>query len=67
MTSTKPSTYADLAFVPWNNVISFVFGDDAATVVPESKYPNFYAWHKRLLERPSVKAAMAAQAKARAG
>lgn len=47
-------------------MFSFIFGDEAATLVPESKYPNFYAWHKRLLERPAVQAALAHQAKAKA-
>lgn len=45
-------------------MIDFIFGDEAKTVVPEDKYPNFWAWHNRLLARPGVKAALAAQAKA---
>lgn len=45
-------------------MFGFIFGDEAGTIVPESKYPNFYAWHKRLLARPAVQAALAAQAKA---
>lgn len=58
------STYADLAFIPWNNMFGFIFGDEVKTVVPEDKYPNFWAWHNRLLARPGVKTALAAQAKA---
>lgn len=58
------STYADISFIPWNNMFGFIFGSDLETVVPESKYPNFYAWHKRLLERPAIQAALKEQAKA---
>lgn len=45
-------------------MFSFIFGDEATTLVPERKYPNFYAWHNRLLARPAIKAALAEQAKA---
>lgn len=45
-------------------MFGFVLGGDAETLVPESKYPNFYAWHKRLLERPAVQAAFKERAKA---
>ncbi|KAJ4393110.1 hypothetical protein N0V93_002317 [Gnomoniopsis smithogilvyi] len=57
-------TYADIAFIPWNNMMSFIFGDEAKTIVPEDKYPNFWAWHNRLVARPAVQAALALQAKA---
>ncbi|KAL6920647.1 hypothetical protein FSST1_004673 [Fusarium sambucinum] len=53
-------TYADLAFVPWNRVISqhplfetsLWEGNDVV-----HQYPNFSAWHERLNNLPSVKAA----------
>lgn len=48
------STYADLAFVPWNNMLP-MFGDTWAKYEIETKYTNFFAWHQRLLARPSVK------------
>ncbi|KEY74241.1 hypothetical protein S7711_00399 [Stachybotrys chartarum IBT 7711] len=53
-------TYVDLAFVPWD-VIALTFKDGALVKEydPENKYPNFFAWHKRLMERPSVKKAYA--------
>lgn len=63
---THPRTYADFAFIPWDNAISWIFGEDAAKIVPEDKYPNFFAWHKRLLARPAVQAALVEQGKARA-
>lgn len=59
------STYADLAFIPWDNAIGWIFGEEQAQICPEDKYPNFFAWHKRLVARPSVQAALAEQAKAR--
>ncbi|KAH8776659.1 glutathione S-transferase [Diaporthe sp. PMI_573] len=61
----KP-TYADFAFVTWDNAIAWIFGEEAAQIVPEDKYPNFFAWHKRLVARPSVQTAIAEQGKARA-
>jgi len=50
-------TYADLAFVSWNNVL---FGDNFKVNLKEkydviNKYPSFWAWHQRLLARDSVK------------
>ncbi|CAN8097854.1 unnamed protein product [Discula destructiva] len=59
-------TYADIAFFPWNNLIKLLFGDEAATAVPESQYPNFWAWHKRVLERPAVQKALEIMAQDRA-
>ncbi|KAH8735990.1 glutathione S-transferase [Ilyonectria robusta] len=47
-------TYADLAFVPWNNMLP-MFGDTWAKYEIETKYTNFFAWHQRLLARPTVK------------
>lgn len=54
------STYADLVFVPWTNVIiGGAVGDIWGEFEVEEKYPDFVAWHKRLSERPSVKKAYA--------
>ncbi|CAH0051810.1 unnamed protein product [Clonostachys solani] len=53
-------TYADLSFVPWNRVIQ---GHPILNSVVweayeiEKKYPNFVAWHQRLVSRPSVEKA----------
>jgi glutathione S-transferase len=49
------ATYADLAWVPWQK--------DYASLMPdwdyEAEVPEFAAWNKRLLERPSVKKVLA--------
>ena len=53
------STYADLAFVPWNMV---VFSKNFLGPIMEekfdvrNKYANFVAWHERVNSRPSVRA-----------
>lgn len=49
-------TYADLAFVPWNDRLDFVI-----LATPEQKFdgfPNVKAWHERMTSRPSWKRAM---------
>ncbi|KAH7160899.1 glutathione S-transferase [Dactylonectria macrodidyma] len=46
-------TYADIAFVSWNTLLTVV-GDIWLKYEIDEKYPNFAAWHKRLLARPSV-------------
>ncbi|KAI0107801.1 glutathione S-transferase [Nemania sp. FL0031] len=49
-------TYADLAFVPWNDRI-----DDVLLCPPEKKFegfPNVQAWHERMTERPAWKEIM---------
>lgn len=47
-------TYADLAFIPWNTLITPIEG-----VYPEweteKNYPNYTAWHARMVARPAVK------------
>ncbi|KAK6606243.1 glutathione S-transferase [Botrytis cinerea] len=48
-------TYADLSFVMWNEGIPWIFGDRAGELEMEKDYPNFFAWHTRLMERPAVK------------
>ncbi|KAH7328352.1 glutathione S-transferase [Stachybotrys elegans] len=48
-------TYVDLAFIPWDKLaLGVLDGELAKKYDVENKYPNFYAWHKRLVERPSV-------------
>lgn len=49
-------TYADLAFLPWNDRI-----DTVICCEPEQKFagfPNVRAWHERMISRPSWKRAM---------
>ncbi|KAK5998672.1 Glutathione S-transferase-like protein gedE [Cladobotryum mycophilum] len=48
-------TYADLSFVPWDVIVTGQFSEVTAGYDVENKYPHWYAWHKRLVERPSVK------------
>lgn len=49
------STYADLVFIPWDTVVKGVLPDVWESYDVEKKYPNFVAWHARLMDRPSVK------------
>lgn len=49
-------TYADIAFAPWNERF-----DAVVACAPEEKFdvfPSVAAWHQRIIERPSWKAAM---------
>ncbi|RMJ10121.1 hypothetical protein CDV36_010253 [Fusarium kuroshium] len=46
-------TYADLSFIPWNTAVPVV-GDVWKKFDIENKYPNFVAWHNRLMARPAV-------------
>ena len=54
-------TYADLAFVTWNDRMDMVLG------VPDSKplqeFPNVEAWHNRMVGRESFRKAMAVREK----
>lgn len=54
-------TYADLAFVPWNDRL------DATLGVPDDKkfegFPNVQAWHERMTQRASWKKAMELRAR----
>ncbi|CAG9986255.1 unnamed protein product [Clonostachys byssicola] len=54
-------TYADLAFVPWNDLL------DATLGVPADKkfegFPNVKEWHERMTKRPSWIKAMALRAR----
>lgn len=35
-------------------MIPFIFGDRAGEIGAEKNYPNYFAWNKRLMERPAV-------------
>lgn len=64
-------TYADLAFVPWGLIIPLIAPDGKIDVESkidvEGKYPNYDAWMKRLLERPTVKKVLEDRTKAISG
>jgi glutathione S-transferase len=50
-------TLADLAFVPWDLMLDFVLQGDAEAATAEDRqklYPNWYRWHTRIIQRPSV-------------
>ncbi|TGO24030.1 hypothetical protein BPAE_0114g00250 [Botrytis paeoniae] len=48
-------TYADLAFIPWDMGIPWIFGDRAGELEIEKDFPHFWKWHTKIMERPSVK------------
>jgi glutathione S-transferase len=47
------STYADVAFIPWNTAVP-IMGNIWRKSDIENKYKNYMAWHQRLLARPAV-------------
>lgn len=51
------STYADLAFIPWDYAIKNYTPQLWEKHQVKTKYPNYAAWFERLVERPSVKKA----------
>jgi glutathione S-transferase len=46
-------TYADLAFLPWNNLLDLVLGVPKENML--DGYPNVEKWHGRMAGRPSWK------------
>lgn len=54
-------TYADLAFVPYNDQVEVVFGCSADAKFND--FPRVKAWHMRMASRPSWKKAMDTRAK----
>ena len=50
-------TFADLAFVPWYGMVSFI--NQEGTLDLDKDCPNYAKWMKALLERPAVKKVMA--------
>lgn len=48
-------TYADLAFIPWDVTIKKFLPETWDKYDVKAKYPNYVAWHERLIARPSVK------------
>ena len=53
-------TYADIAWVPWNNYAPMLLGEDFDL---KKEFPSVAAWHGRLTSRPAVKKALDDQAK----
>lgn len=51
-------SYADLAFVPWQNGVQSVLSDEG---YDEKEFPHMTAWLKRMAERPKVKELIEAQ------
>ncbi|KAI9811839.1 MAG: glutathione S- transferase, nitrogen catabolite repression regulator [Pycnora praestabilis] len=58
-------TYADLSFVTWQNMITFIMKDEVLDTAGD--YPNYHAWNERLMARPAVKKVMAEKQQAMAG
>jgi glutathione S-transferase len=57
-------TLADLAFVPWDLSLDVILMGDVETATSEKRqktWPNWYAWHTRLLQRPAVQKMMEIQ------
>ena len=50
-------TYADLAFIPWHNMIPFILKGDK--LEDEGQYKDYDRWMNSLLERPAVKKVLA--------
>ncbi|PHH72724.1 hypothetical protein CDD82_5835 [Ophiocordyceps australis] len=47
-------TYADLSFIPWDVAVKALLPEVWKGFDVENKYPNYAAWHARLIARPSV-------------
>ncbi|THV68168.1 putative glutathione S-transferase [Aureobasidium pullulans] len=48
-------TYADLAFIPWNLLLPFIFGEESEAFHAEVKkeLPTYHAWFERIMARPA--------------
>lgn len=54
------STYADIAFLPWEFAVHSYIGDHVKHIDVENKYPNYWAWYQRVVNRESAKKVYAA-------
>lgn len=65
MLTNLDSTYVDLCFVVWNQ-IAFYFPPIKEAIAADgdipTRFPNFWAWHQRLMSRPAVKKVLEAEA-----
>jgi glutathione S-transferase len=60
-------TLADLAFIPWDNMLDTIMMNDSEAATSEQRktlYPNWAAWRDRLLQRPAVQKMMSIQKEA---
>lgn len=58
MADKSGRTYVDYAFVPWNEAAlksPYLKGPIAEAKEIEKRFPNFWAWHARLIEEEPVK------------
>ncbi|RMJ24587.1 glutathione s-transferase [Aspergillus sp. HF37] len=47
-------TYADLAFVPWQDILGLIMGEEAEREVV-AEFPNVRAWMERMKARPEAR------------
>ncbi|KAI9731144.1 MAG: glutathione S- transferase, nitrogen catabolite repression regulator [Cirrosporium novae-zelandiae] len=52
-------TYADLAFIPWNQIIPLIFTEETEVFDIKAEYPAYHAWMERMFARPAVKKILA--------
>lgn len=57
-------TIADLAFVPWDEMVADICEGEAFMSTLEQECPQWSAWRRRLLARPAVHRALQAKANA---
>lgn len=60
-------TLADLAYIPWDLALdTILLGDEESATAEDRKklWPNWFAWHNRVLQRPAVQKMLAIQRKA---
>jgi glutathione S-transferase len=48
-------TFADLSFVPWQDMVGLIMGDEVAATDLECDFPNVQAWMQRMKDIPEVK------------
>lgn len=57
-------TLADIAFIPWDRALDTILAGDSEAATAEQReklWPNWSAWHNRVLQRPSVQKAVQIQ------
>lgn len=56
-----------MAFIPWDMLIPWIYGDEAGSLEIEKNYPSYYAWNQRLMQRPAVQKIVQDKQKAMSG
>jgi glutathione S-transferase len=54
-------TLADLAFIPWDRTLDVIMVGDSEAATAEDReklWPNWSAWHNRIMKRPAVQKAV---------